>query len=571
MSDNSLQEESLTGRLRWLMFFRVAIVTFLLGVAAFIQIKGTESLLRTSLTSIYFIILLTYFLSFLYLFLLKIGKSLKWNIHIQSLSDVTLITGLVYVTGGIESIYSVFYPLVIIYSVLFLAKSGGIIVASVSSILYGLLLDLEFYGLIHPIYSWGYSYDYSAGYVFSRIFIHIVSFYIVAFLASFAVKQEKKVRELLAAKESAFDQLDLLHRSIIESIDTGILTIDHQGNIKSFNKGAEEIASLTHAEVINRKIDSIFPGFSGIVNKVKDRDSQGAIKDRFEMEVPGKILGCSISPLIDSDREAIGKILIFRDLTTIKEMEHQVEKNRRLALIGEMAAGLAHEIRNPLASISGPIQMLKKDLDLSETDRKLMQIILRGKDQLEKFVGDFLLLARPNPTEREDIDIEIVLDDVLESLRYSPDWCECIEVVRDSHDETSYYGNKMEIRQVIWNLILNAIQSMPDGGRLNIETRLITGDENFEIRISDSGCGIEEKDQGRVFEPFYTTKEKGTGLGLAIVNRIVESHGGRIRIESEPGKGTTCIILLPRSEQERVRSEEDGMDPPQADLSVQTT
>ena len=552
------------------MFLRVVIVTFLLGIAAFIQIKGTRALPGASLTSLYIIILLTYFLSFLYLLLIRTIKSLEWNIYVQSLVDVTLITGLVYATGGIESIYSVFYPLVIIYSVLFLAKRGGIIVASVSSILYGLLLDLEFYGLIHPIYPWDYNYDYSAGYVFSRIFIHIVSFYIIAFLASFAVKQEKKVRELLAAKESAFDQLDLLHKSIIESVDTGILTIDHQGNIKSFNSGAKEITGFPYSKVINRRIDSIFPDFFRIVDNVEDRDSPETVRNRFEMVVPGKILGCSVSPLFDSNEKKIGKILIFQDLTTIKEMERQVERNRRLALIGEMAAGLAHEIRNPLASISGPIQMLEKDLDLGETDKKLMQIILRGKDQLENFMKDFLLLARPNLAERENIDIKVILDDVLESIRYVPDWCKDIEVIRTSNDQTGLYGNRMEIRQVIWNLVLNALQSMSDGGRLNIETRIVAGDENnplipplikwgkggffnkkeyLEIQISDDGCGIEEKDQSRVFEPFYTTKEKGTGLGLAIVNRIVESHGGKIRIESEPGKGTNCIILMPRGRQ----------------------
>jgi len=552
------------------MFLRVVIVTFLLGIAAFIQIKGTRALPGASLTSLYIIILLTYFLSFLYLLLIRTIKSLEWNIYVQSLADVTLITGLVYATGGIESIYSVFYPLVIIYSVLFLAKRGGIIVASVSSILYGLLLDLEFYGLIHPIYPWDYNYDYSAGYVFSRIFIHIVSFYIIAFLASLAVKQEKKVRELLAAKESAFDQLDLLHKSIIESVDTGILTIDHQGNIKSFNSGAKEITGFPYSKVINRRIDSIFPDFFRIVDNVEDRDSPETVRNRFEMVVPGKILGCSVSPLFDSNEKKIGKILIFQDLTTIKEMERQVERNRRLALIGEMAAGLAHEIRNPLASISGPIQMLEKDLDLGETDKKLMQIILRGKDQLENFMKDFLLLARPNLAERENIDIKVILDDVLESIRYVPDWCKDIEIIRNSNDQTGLYGNRMEIRQVIWNLVLNALQSMSDGGRLNIETRIVAGDENnplipplikwgkggffnkkeyLEIQISDDGCGIEEKDQGRVFEPFYTTKEKGTGLGLAIVNRIVESHGGKIRIESEPGKGTNCIILMPRGRQ----------------------
>ncbi|MBE9541630.1 MAG: hypothetical protein IMF01_04860, partial [Proteobacteria bacterium] len=254
------------------------------------------------------------------------------------------------------------------------------------------------------------------------------------------------------------------------------------------------------------------------------------------------------------------------------------------------AAGLAHEIRNPLASISGPIQMLSKDLRLDETDRKLMQIILRGKDRLEGFVKDFLLLARPKQSERKDIDVKAIIDDVLESLCFSPEWHEDIEVNRDLCNQSSIYGNRAEIRQVIWNMISNAVQAMPEGGRLKIETTpypplseeksppiphlaegksppisplaegksppispLVKGGKGgfldtkqyLEIRISDNGCGIEEKDQDRVFEPFYTTKENGTGLGLAIVNRIVENHTGKIRIKSKPGKGTDCIVLLP--------------------------
>jgi len=530
------------------MFLRVVIVTFLLGIAAFIQIKGTKSLPGTSITSLYIIILLTYFLSFLYLLLIKTIKSLRWNIYLQSLADLTLITGLVYATGGIESVYSVFYPLVIMYSVLFLPREGVILLASASTILYGTLLDLEYYGFIHPIYSFNFDYNYSAGYVFSRIFIHIVSFYIVAFLASFAVTQEKKVRKLLAEKESAFDQLDLLHKSIIESVDTGILTIDHQEDIKSFNRGAEEITNLSYSEVINKTIDSIFPDFSRTANNINNANSQGDAVNRFEMEASGKILGCSISPLIDSSRKKIGKILIFRDLTTIREMERQVEKNKRLALVGEMAGSLAHEIRNPLASIGGSIQVLERDLNLGETDRRLMQIILRGKDQLENFMKGFLLLARPNPAKREDVDIEVIIDDVLESLRHSPDWYQDIEVTRDSCNQAIVYGSMTELRQAIWNLILNALQSMSEGGRLKTGTRLVFIDEEeyLEIRVNDDGCGIEENDFDKVFDPFYTTKEKGTGLGLAIVNKIVENHQGKIRIESKPGEGTSCIVLLPK-------------------------
>ncbi len=584
MEDNSLER-----RLRRLMFFRVVIVTFLLGIATFIRIKGTELSLHTALAPTYSILTLTYFFSFACLFLPKVIKNIRINIYLQSLLDILLITGLVYVTGGIESIYSVLYPLVIIYSALFLAGRGGLISASACSIFYGLLLDLEYYGFIQPAYTLGYDYDFDAGYVFSRIFIHIISFYIIALLTSYAARQEKKTRELLAEKESAFDQLDLLHKSIIESVDTGILTIDLHGNIKSFNTGAEKITAFLRSKIINKKINDVFPVLSRMLNK----ENQGKQGGRFEVADSGKIFGFSVSPLVDGNREKIGNILIFQDLTLIKRMERQIEKNKQLAFAGEMAAGLAHEIRNPLASISGPIQMLSKDLRLDQTDRKLMQIILRGKDRLEGFVKDFLLLARPKQSERRDIDIKVIIDNVFESLRFSPEWNENIEVIRNLSDQTGIYGNKAEIRQVIWNLVLNAIQAMPDGGRLKIETTpkisplvkeksssipivkedpppipplvkgtlpkispLVKGGKGgfpdnkkyLEIRISDNGCGIEEENQDRVFEPFYTTKETGTGLGMAIVNRIVESHMGKIRIKSKPGKGTDCMVLLPIQE-----------------------
>lgn len=544
MKDNSLDK-----RLRWLIFFRVVIATFLLGITTFIRIKETEPSLRAALAPVYFIIALIYLFSFASLFIPKIIKNIRLNIYIQSLSDVSLITGLVYVTGGIESIYSVLYPLVIIYSTLFLAGRGGLISASVGSIFYGLLLDLEYYGLIQPIYTRDYDYNYEAGYIFSRIVIHIISFYIIALLTSFAVKQEKRARDLLEEKESAFDQLDLLHKSIIESVDSGILTIDLNDNIKSFNKGAEEITGFLRFEIINKKLDDVFPVLSSMLNK-ENQWKQGG---RFEVTDSGKMLGCSVTPLVDSNRKKVGNTLIFQDLTVIKEMERKIERNKRLAFVGVMAAGLAHEIRNPLASISGPIQMLSKDLRLDETDRKLMQIILRGKDRLDGFVKDFLLLARPKPSERKDINVKVIIDDLLESLRFSPEWREDIEVIKNLFNQTSIYGNKAEIRQVIWNLISNAIQAMPEGGKLKIETGKVFNDTNdtkeyLEIRISDNGCGFEEKNQDKVFEPFYTTKKNGTGLGLAIVNRIVESHMGKISIKSKPGKGTDCIVLLPRQE-----------------------
>jgi PAS domain S-box len=556
-----MQDEKTVLRLRYLMLLRVAFVTFLLGIATFLEIKGEDLLPEISLLSLYLIIITSYILSLFYFFLLNLTKNIKITLYIQAICDVLMITGLVYATGGISSVYAVFYTLVIIYSVLFLERRGGLIIASACSICYGLLLDLEYYKILTPLYAIvSQDNPFTAGYVFSRIIIYILSFYLIAFLAIFVVEQEKKTRTLLQEKETAFDQLDLLHRSIIESVDTGILTINLRGQVKSFNRAAEEITGYSFAEVEDKNIVDLFPEYGDLLENIHTGGHPYSQQSRVEMYIESHeknplTLGCSVSFLNDGTEKRIGDILVFQDLTAIKKMELILEKNRRLAFIGEMAAGLAHEMRNPLASISGSIQVLHKSLLLNETDERLMQIILRGKDQLESFMRDFLLLSRPTPGIPEMIKITDIIEDILESIRYLPDWRDDIQVIKSLQDHLPFIrANKTEIRQLIWNVLMNAIQSMPNGGRVTIETGKDTTDisagQFLEIKISDNGQGIMENDLGKIFEPFYTTREKGTGLGLAIVNRIVEGHAGKIKVDSRSGEGTTFMIWLPCLQEE---------------------
>jgi two-component system sensor histidine kinase PilS (NtrC family) len=553
MTEQSPFPSYINTRLRWLMFSRIIIITFLLGIAAFIEIKGMESLATISASFLFKAIILTYLLSILFLFLLKNLRSLSVNIYIQGIADVALITGVVYATGGIHSIYSVFYPLVIIYSVLFLGRRGGLIIASAAGIFYGLFADLEYYRVIYPLFPIPLpDYPQHAGYFFTRIITHILSFYLIAYLASFVVEQEKKTRTLLAEKQSAFEQLDLLHRSIIESVDTGILTLDLDKRIKSFNRAASEISGLSFRDVENRLFSDVFtegPFLGGDRNHDTNR---WLAKTRFETPFPSGdktlILGGSVSPLRDHQGHTIGNIIIFQDLTEINKMRETLEKSRRLAYIGEMAACLAHEIRNPLAAISGSIQMLKEDLTRNETNEKLMQIIFRGKDQLESFLKDFLLIARPAPGVREQIDLGDTIGEVLDGLRCVEDWHEPIQVDTPVLREPLLLeANKTEIRQTLWNILLNAIQAMPGGGRLKIEAHSLRRDDRdgLEITIEDSGSGIDQQNLKKIFEPFYTTRDKGTGLGLAVVNRIIAGYGGSILVRSEPGKGTACTIWLP--------------------------
>jgi two-component system, NtrC family, sensor histidine kinase PilS len=554
MTENSIFPENMTPRLRWLMLSRVAIVTFLLGIATFVEVKGMETLSAISVSTLFKTILLTYILSIGYLFLLKHLRNLSWNIYVQSLCDVILVTGMVYATGGIHSIYSIFYPLVIIYSVLFLGRRGGFVIASAAGIFYGLFADLEYYGVIYPISSIPYK-DYfpDAAYFFMRIITHIISFYFIAFVSSFVVEQEKKARTLLAEKQSAFDQLDLLHRSIIESVDTGILTVNLIGQIKSFNRAAAEITGFSFRQVENLNISDVFPNFPPLPKEKASGGYRQAARTRFEATFDaGKgrnlILGGSLSPLRDPQGLIIGNIIVFQDLTEINEMRESLEKSRRLAFIGEMAASLAHEIRNPLASMSGSIQMLAQDLSHTETHRRLMQIILRGKDQLESFLRDFLMMARPAPGILEEIDLKDLILDVLDSLHFVPDWHEPIRIdLNLENGPLSIHANRTESRQVLWNVILNAIQAMPEGGGLTVEARRLRKDDRdgIEIRIRDTGCGIEPNRLQKIFEPFYTTRDTGTGLGLAVVSRILAGYNGIIDIRSDEGRGTACTIWLP--------------------------
>ena len=537
-------------RLFKLISYRIIIITLFLGITIFVDLKKQDfAISQITLNMVYIVALAIYFFSIVYILVFKFIEDLTKNIYLQMAVDVILITALIFVTGNIQIDYSLFYTLVIIYSVIFIGRKGGLIVASVASIFYGLFVNIQFHELVSFVPSVKY-YSVNQIDVLNNLLLHIVSFYILAFLASFVVEQEKKTRSLLEEKESEFNQLDLLFRSIVESVYTGVMTVDLQGTIKTFNRAAEEITGFPRSSIQNLKVKEVFPGLLPFLNEETMNEQ---IKSRIEVVIMGKAendinLGLSVSPLKGKHDKQIGNILIFQDLTKIKQMESKLEKSKNLALIGEMAAGLAHEIRNPLSAITGSIELLKQELQSDGTDRRLMEIILRGKDQLESFARDFLLLSRPIPVVREPVDINQVVQEVLDFIKLNKDWAVKIKILKDLADDVVALANKEQVRQIVNNLVINAIHAMEEGGVLSIETKTVTLDdqkEYAEIVISDTGCGIEEKDLQRIFEPFFTKKAKGTGLGLSIVNHIVDGYEGKINMESYVNQGTTCTVYLP--------------------------
>lgn len=549
--DDVLLKEKNKRRIFFLIISRIIIITLILGITVYVDIrKQLFAVQDVIIYYFYFIIGIIYLFSAIYAFLYKLKVSHKKNVYLQITVDVITVTSLIFMFGNTQIDYSLFYTLIIIYSAVFLGRKGSIFVASISSILYGFFLNLEFYNLMpsFPIIKYGQN-IYGAD-ALTNLIVRIISFYFLAFLASFIVEQEKKTESLLKEKESEFNQLDLLFRSIVESVYSGVMTVDLNNVIKTFNTAAEEITGFSRGKIEGLYVGDVLPEFLPFLTQ---ETLEEQFKTRIEITIRNKNkekrnLGLSVSPLKGKTERQIGNILIFQDITQIKQMEKALEKNRNMALIGEMAAGWAHEVRNPLAAITGSIELLKDGLKLEGTNKRLMEIVLRGKDQLENFVRNFLLLARSVPASREMVDVNKIFEEILENIKLSNTWNENIKIKKGFSKNSAVFANKEQLRQIINNIVLNALQAMEEGGLLSMETRSVQMEKNktfIKIKISDTGCGIKDDDINKIYEPFFTRKEKGTGLGLAIVNNLIEGHNGKIEIQSKEGKGTVCRIWLP--------------------------
>jgi two-component system sensor histidine kinase PilS (NtrC family) len=383
---------------------------------------------------------------------------------------------------------------------------------------------------------------------------------LVAILSSYLAEQVRSKEEELKRRIIDYRQLERLYKHIVQNVVSGLITVDGERRITSFNRMAEEITWRKFEEVYQEEIDSLFPGLSAWSRSVRGNSGEGWNRlrlPRWETRFQRKdgaslILGFSISPLKDSSDREIGNILIFQDLTRLREMEEHLKRSDRLAAIGKMAAGIAHEIRNPLASISGSIEILKDEMGNAPQSQQLMGIVLREVNRLNSLIADFLLFARPVSPGKEKIHLNRLIEEILEMFTHSPDFNPQIRLETQFQGDLYIQGDPHQIRQVFWNLFINAAQAMPGGGTLRVKLRrnfssapLFEGRSYGEVAVSDSGTGIGEEEMGKIFDPFFTTKERGTGLGLSIVHSVVETCGGKITVQSQVGQGSTFRILFP--------------------------
>lgn len=566
------QEEYLKNKLQWLMFFRVVIASFFLGISAFTQLQRSDSYLTPPLLYLYTLAGSVCLLTFIYVAIIPLLKKFFFFAYAQIMVDLGLITILLFITGGINSIYSFLYSISIIAASICLYIYGGVLAATVSSILYSTLIALQHFQLISPLQISSFiATGYSEENLYFPIIINIAAFYLVALLSSFLAEQAKKSRTQLREKQIDIEKLELLHENIIQNITSGLLTLDREGRIITFNHAAEEITGFSHADIYMNHVNAIFPEIDNILHLDRVDTAVTTRNPRFEISCARKdgtiiYLGFSISVLRDTERNKIGNILIFQDLTDYKAMQDYIKRMDRLAVVGRLAAGIAHEIRNPLASISGSIQVLRKSLKPNDTDARLMDIIVRESNNLNNLISDFTQFARPEKQEKQSIKLRTVADEVVAIFKNSPECKNIFTINLDIEDTIYIMANRQQLKQVLWNLIINAAQAMqPSGGQLSIYAHLkgkgvrpviLTQSSQkegnsppasawVEIQVADTGCGINEGDIHAIFDPFFTTKENGTGLGLSIVHKIVQEHDGTIAVESRRGKGTIFTICVP--------------------------
>ena len=556
-------------RLQWLMFFRVIVASFFLGAAIVVQLQRGTSYLVPYLMYLYGLIAAVYILTIVYISLIFTFRKLQLLCYVQLLVDILLITALVFITGGVNSIFSFMYSISIIAASILLYRSGGLLVATAASVCYSLMISLQASGIVHPLQT---AVFIARGYAEERllfpIIVNVTAFYLVAVLSSFIAEQARKSRMQLDEQQIDIKTLQALNEDIIQSISSGLLTLDTEGRIITFNRAAEQITGFVHAQVYQRHGAEIFPH---LVMPAPNSDPQVSAPVLLRFEAPfaradGKVLrlGFSYSLLRDGTGKEIGKIIVFQDLTPLKEMEAYVTRVDRLAAIGRLVAGIAHEVRNPLTSISGSVQVLQKNLHLSDNDRRLMEIVVRESNNLNQLISNFIQFARPNSQKPELIYLKNMVAEMLQLFQNSPECRATLKISYAVGDDICFKADPQQFRQVLWNLLLNAAQAINHaGGTINISGQYReTGcsprssshlnnagfdgiPRQVEISVQDTGCGIDENDQDKIFEPFYTTKESGTGLGLSIAYRIIEEMGGTISFKTTKETGTCFTICVP--------------------------
>lgn len=532
------------------IFARVVVVSLFLVSTTALDIRGPYGIPEYSLSGITRLVVATCIFSVISLFALRIsGRRPLPLTHVQIVWDIGFVTFLLVLTGGVNSPYSFLFMLCIISASILLSRREALYTASLCVILYGAVIDLHYFGRLEPFgLPRESAMQFETANLFFIVTVNMVAYFLTAFLTGYLAERLKVSEAALQKQAIDLEELERLNTCIVSNINSGLMTITPEGRIRVFNRYAEQLTGVSQAEAYDRFLPEVIPGFAPFMPRISS-----LAREEFEYRTAGGntlIFGFKSVAFTDKEGGPLGVIIDFQDLTRQKKMMAELERADRLAAIGELSARMAHEIRNPLAAISGSVQLIAGGKGIEPGDKRLLDIVIRETERLNSLIKDFLSYARPAPPVKTGIRLWRLVEELRELLAADPRF-QGVEIRNECPEGMTVFMDGDLFRQVFWNLFVNAAEAMSGPGGITVTASAgpaggaAGNGDAVIITVSDTGSGLDQEEMKRLFEPFYTTKQGGTGLGLALVYRIVEAHGGRIRASGEKGKGTVFTISLP--------------------------
>jgi two-component system, NtrC family, sensor histidine kinase PilS len=521
--------------LGWLVKVRIIILTFLLGVElAITRLADTYLPLRFFVS----IVVFWYALSLFYVLLLSVWKEQRLQAALQVITDLAMVTLIVQATGGWDSSLNFLYPLVIIVACILLPRWWAYLSAALASLLYGLVLELNFYGAVRS-YSTTHPELKSLQAI---VFMNLLAFLGVAYLAGLLSSKLRQVDDQLKDASGALKSLQALHENIIESMSAGLITTGLDGRVTFANAAAARLLGCDQKAMAGKPVHEMFldplpqMGSERAHGEVRFQPDDGYRRTFRVIASALTIPGCGM----------LGSVYTLEDLTAIRRLEREVRMQDKLAAVGRLAAAIAHEIRNPLTSIAGSVSMLSGASEMTDEQRQLLRIVTRESERLNQIITDFLAYSRGKQYRFDRVDLIPLIEDTLTLLdhRLVAENAGIRIERRLGFVEAWTLADGDKIKQVFWNFCQNAVRAMRDGGALTVSVETIG--EDWQINFADTGEGMSTQQTEKIFEPFQSGFEGGTGLGLAIVYQIVQAHEGKVWARSRVGEGTTFVLRLRR-------------------------
>ncbi len=543
--------------LPWVIKIRFVIISFVFAIDyAIRQVVPSPSNIR----DFGIVVVLWYILSLYFLIYNQLSRDFLLQAYLQILSDICFITAIVHVTGDLESNYLSLYLVAIILASILFTRARAFLVAAASFVFMGSLLELAYLPSLYPAVARRYgvlrvlatssAFPVDLGTLQVKIFASLFGFFAVAYLSSYLAESLRKTGAELRDKSGQVASLQAINENIIQSMRDGLITADLGGAIRELNPAGEMILGRSAAELKGTSLDKIFRDVGVGERGPRDASNLPARQEitYLHPSTGHRILGVSVSPLVFPEAGVAGYVYNFQDLTQEKRREAEYRAKDRMATLGRMAAGIAHEIRNPLASIAGSVKLLQSIARLDEDHAKLTAIVSRESERLDKLVSDFLVYSREQRFEFREVDLVNLLEETLLLVEHHPLFgLSCRLNRKFPHHPVIACADADKMRQVFWNICDNSLKAMPNGGTLTAEIKEI-GDQSVQIVFADTGIGFTPAQLDKLFEPFQPGFPDGNGLGLAIVYQIVQGHRGAIRVDSTPEEGSRFFIELPRSQ-----------------------